>query len=306
MTARRVRIATFNCENLFLRFKFKERFTKKQIESFVRDGWDVNSTMARIRNEDEKRITGEAIEETQADIISLQEVENLDALKLFNRTYIRDRYPYQLLIDGNDPRRIDVAVLSRHPFACIKTHQFDKASATSRSFIFSRDCLEVQVDVDGRPLPLFVNHFKSMIGGREETMERRRAQAERVVEILTESFGKRPGNEDFVVLGDLNDYSPSRGLAPLLGQPWLENVVDRLAEAERWTHYWPAQKEYRQLDYVLLPERLARRNRAAKPSIIREGQPRRAERYTGPRFRGVGENHPKASDHCPVAITLEV
>ena len=37
----------------------------------------------------------------------------------------RAGYPYILLIDGNDPRGIDVAIMSRHPIMDISTHIFD-------------------------------------------------------------------------------------------------------------------------------------------------------------------------------------
>jgi len=37
----------------------------------------------------------------------------------------RSGYPYILLIDGNDPRGIDVAILSRYPIIDVKTHIFD-------------------------------------------------------------------------------------------------------------------------------------------------------------------------------------
>lgn len=41
------------------------------------------------------------------------------------------------------------------------------------------------------------------------------------------------------------------------------------------------------------------------PEVIRNGQPLRATRYTGPRFPGVGQDNPKASDHCPVVFEIE-
>ncbi|MGH9927413.1 MAG: hypothetical protein ACRD5B_18755 [Nitrososphaeraceae archaeon] len=31
-----------------------------------------------------------------------------------------------------------------------------------------------------------------------------------------------------------------------------------------------------------------------------------ADRYTGPRFDGIGQEMPSASDHCPVVIEIEV
>lgn len=136
-------------------------------------------------------------------------------------------------------------------------------------------------------------------------MARRREQAARVVEILNESFGSHPEREDFVVAGDLNDYMPSPGLNPLLSRPWIENVVERLRKEERWTHYYKTKQEYKQLDYLLLSQKLAGRNPKAIPEIIRGGLPLRATAYAGQRFAGVGRNDPKASDHCPVVMALE-
>jgi hypothetical protein len=60
----------------------------------------------------------------------------------------------------------------------------------------------------------------------------------------------------------------------------------------------------RNIDVAVL-SRLPSPGRPA-PVVHREGFPLRAERYQGPRFDGVGDTRPKASDHCPVTLTLPV
>ena len=91
-----------------------------------------------------------------------------------------------------NPRFIDVAVLSKYPFAYIRTYQFDR-TPNNRSYVFSRDCLEVGIELPGLVLPIFVNHFKSMMEGRKQTMGRRKLQAERVLQILNTRFNNNPG-----------------------------------------------------------------------------------------------------------------
>lgn len=321
----KVRIGTFNVENLFARFHFKgnkERyqkpdgswgyrdrpFTKDEIMEAVRDGWVVDQTKFTINSEEDKQITSAAIKAINADILALQEVENMDVLKRFVAQYLGGMgYQYKLVVDGNDPRMIDVGVLSRYPFTAIKTHQFLRTPG-GRSFVFSRDCLELTIDVNGNQLPIFINHFKSMIGGRGPTMARRKLQSLAVKQIIEERLVPKPISPKFVVLGDLNDYMPSMGLQPLVGLPWLENVVQtRIStESDRWTHYFKGKDEYRQLDYILLSRALSDANPGAAPVIERRGLPRRATRAGPDRFEGVGASKPKASDHCPVAIDLEI
>ncbi len=117
-----------------------------------------------------------------------------------------------------------------------------------------------------------------------------------------------------MVLGDLNDHldddaqGPS-GVRSLVRWEAIENVVDRLPEPERWTHFYGGsardglEPAYRQLDYLLPSRRLAELN-PGMPQIERRGQPGRALRYGGERFTGVGRNRPKASDHCPIVFEL--
>ena len=181
----RVRIGTFNVENLFARFKFRKNYPPDELMEVIREGWCTDRTKFDVYRGEERYITAQAIRAIDADVLGLQEVENLDVLKRFNSQYLRGLdYRYALVIDANDPRRIDVGLLSRYPFATIRTHQFER-TRSRKSYVFSRDCLEVDIQVAERTrLPLFVNHFKSMVGGRAKTMARRRVQSEAVVRIL--------------------------------------------------------------------------------------------------------------------------
>jgi len=90
-------------------------------------------------------------------------------------------------------------------------------------------------------------------------------------------------------------------------QSEVENVIDRLPETERWTHFYDGAKgsynPYRQLDYILLSKSLANAT-AAKPVVERQGLTTKATRVTR-RFKGVTARS-EASDHCALAIDLEL
>jgi predicted extracellular nuclease len=311
-----IKVVTFNVENLFARFQFRRNI--KDPEKMLRDGWTVNHTLFNIYKERDKAITGQTIKELDADVIALQEVENLDTLRKFRTEYLggRKSYPYAIVIDGNDPRRIDVAVLSRYPLTNIQTHSH-LWSTELRWYLFPRDCLVADVQGPANfTVTLFVNHFKSMLdksdsdNGRKNTQHKRVVQSRAVKQIVTARFGTEAGTHPFVIMGDFNDYMETDdqgepGIGDLVQWDQVENVVDRLPEDDRWTHYFkgggalgPA---YHQLDYLLLSNSLAQRN-PHSPYIERRGLPKRADKYTDDRFAGVGQNSPKASDHCPIVM----
>ena len=109
----KISIATFNCENLFARFKFT---TGLNPEDATIDGWLADKTKFTINDETSKKLTALAIKETKADIIALQEVESLLALRRFRNNYLKGKgHDHIIVLDGNDPRFIDVAIMSKYP-----------------------------------------------------------------------------------------------------------------------------------------------------------------------------------------------
>jgi predicted extracellular nuclease len=317
-----IRVATFNVENLFARFRFDRRV---EPQAAIRDGWNADDTLFSIGDEHEKMLSAQVIDALDADILGLQEIESLDTLKRFRDRMLRggrQNYPYPMVIDGNDRRLIDVGLLSRHPIVHLRSYQHLWDPERDEP-LFSRDCLEADLEVAGHGrLTVFVNHFKSIHseGGdprraRETTRAKRFRQASAVRQIIEDRFG--PGLDDaaFLVMGDFNDYPEddalgASGLGPLLGWSAVENVIERLPRHDRWTHFWRGDRRfnlpfaYHQLDYLLLSRRLARAA-PRPPEIERRGQPLRARDYRGPRFDGIGLDRPKASDHCPLLIEIE-
>jgi hypothetical protein len=148
-----IRIGTFNCENLFLRYEFQAPVSKKKkgeseedyqkriaaakkkakkqlLESGAGIDWlrrDLEDFS--IISKTQRQATAKMIwdKENAPDIMALIEVENMETLRKFNSiTFFKtNRFPYYITIDGNDNRGIDVALLSRYPIKNISSHIWD-------------------------------------------------------------------------------------------------------------------------------------------------------------------------------------
>ena len=367
-----LRLATFNVENLMNRFDFSG-FRNQLNEDRTLALFDIRTeaeyraleqARAIAHSDDARQLTALAIAATRADVVCLQEVDNIEALKAFEYGYlfkmIGEGYRQKYTTAGNDSRGIDVAVMMRSETAHGQPIEFVRmtshAYVTFEQFglftpelaalghepaerVFRRDCLEVDLTVGGVPLTLYLVHFKSMgpprngLDGRAATMPLRIAEARAVRKIIEERFGRdHAAGKRWAVCGDCNDYrqrvviegdaysgyrfavadEESSCLDTLVADGFCENVVERRPEADRWTLYHtrgPQERHLCQLDYILLSPALARRNANAVPDIVRNGQPWRTPFPDGQeveRFPRVGWDRPKASDHCPVAITLDL
>ncbi|MEM6405239.1 MAG: endonuclease/exonuclease/phosphatase family protein [Pseudomonadota bacterium] len=296
-----MRLATFNVENLYARYNFRRGFDPVDSHQF-----STNNLAFTIQDATAKQVTAQAIREVDADVIALQEVDNLKVLDRFASKYLGSmKYKHKILIDAYDPRYIDVALASRYPIKHIRTYRADR-NAKNTAFLFSRDCLEVDIEVGNKMLTVYVNHFKSMTGGRDNTYDRRKEQADRVADIVTNRWGHARYDGNYAVVGDFNDYPEGKSsIQSLLTHPGLVDISQRQQEKDRWTHFWAGGNEYNQIDFLLLSPALAE-NKSVIPEMMRKGLPYRAKQYDGARFDLVGERSPKASDHCPVYVDVDL
>ncbi len=371
MLAMSVRIATFNVENLMNRFDFSGFRNELQQDRAVAlysiaseaEYREVERARTIAHTDDTRQLSALAIAATRSDILCLQEVDNIDALRAFEYGYlykmIGTGYRQKYMTQGNDSRGIDVAVMLREETAHgepiefvrmtshahvtyeeLDLHTPELAALGNQPYerIFRRDCLEIDLKVGHKRLTLYCLHFKSMSGarngmdGRTASMPVRIAEAKAVRRIIQDRFGTRAGQKRWVICGDMNDYSErviitGDNVSGYRFQPVREavssvdvltqggfavNVVERRPEIDRWTLYHtrgPQERHLCQLDYILISPALARTNALAMPDIIRNGQPFRTIFPPGQeveRFPRTGWDRPKASDHCPVALTLDL
>ncbi len=367
-----LRLATFNVENLMNRFDYSgyrnQLNQDRTLALFeIKDEAEyrlLEQARAIAHTDDMRQLTALAIAETRADIICMQEVDNIEALRAFEYGYlfkmVGQGYRQKYTTSGNDTRGIDVAVMMRTETADGEPIEFVRmtshAHVTYEEFglqspeliatgnepferIFRRDCLEIDVKIGGRPLTIYSVHFKSMgsprngVPGRDASAPIREAEAKAVRRIIEDRFGKdNTGGKRWAICGDFNDYrqrvviggSAHTGydftvvdetqscLDVLLADGFAENVVERRPELDRWTLYHtrgPEERHLCQLDYILLSPAFARENAGAVPDIVRKGQPWRTIFPPGQeveRYPRAGWDRPKASDHCPVTVTLNI
>jgi len=232
-----VKIGTFNVNNLFSRFNFTGAID--EIESGGTTGamtirYEFTDPASyRIRTYLGKLVKAKNIEDTEtiakrilamnADVLAVQEVENIDILKEFNRNYLSGLYSTQVLVEGNDPRFIDVGLLSRLPIGAITSFQTAVHRQKPNERVFSRDFLEVEIlDPTGsrKLFTIYITHLKSHFGddenngqGKIENDARRQRQAEKIAEI---AGGRMQSDSKYIIAGDMNDSPDAIPLQPML------------------------------------------------------------------------------------------
>jgi len=244
-----VTVGTFNLNNLFSRWNFTGAIAA--IDKGGQDGsvvvrytFDDPSTfrirtqkggLLRAKDEVGTQRIAERVLAMDVDVLAVQEVESLGILRQFNTDYLNGMYSYQALIEGNDPRFINVGVLSKLPIGAATTHQTAVHPDDPGQRVFGRDLQEVEIWSSGgtiRLFTLFNTHLKSHFVPRDQDQEagttsanaRRKRQAETIARIV--EARTRPGTR-FIVLGSMNDLPDSAALAPMTTTPALE-LVDAL------------------------------------------------------------------------------
>jgi len=289
---------------------FKRKlFAIKGVEANGADDWDGSICFKREKFSETTRInTAKVLKAVNADVQCLVEVESRDVLGNFNGDLLSTKkFPYNILVDGNDPRGIDVGLLSKYPIKNIRTHIFDKEKPTSRSFLFSRDCLEVELEVPGKQsLHVLCNHFKSkgFSGSQKDADKRRGLQADKVKEILQTSYDLT--KEWVVVVGDFNDTPDSKPLKQLLNTSNLSDVLQLKFGTDIVSRYTYFFQKKTQIDFILVSKPLADLFKDA--GVERRGMFALNDLTNGAekRFDTVTSPANAASDHGAVWVDLDI
>lgn len=283
---------------------FTGKGDKMRVTAAGKDKWDGEIAFRRKSfDEFERKSTTDVITAVGADVQCVVEAEDRPTLEKFNTQTMSkaERFKYVMLIDGNDPRGIDVGLYSQHPINTLTSHVYDR---DSKGTIFSRDCLEAQVSLPGgKTLHVLCNHLKSKgYGSQVANDAKRKRQAGQVASILK---GYDLRKQLVVVLGDFNDTPDSKALGPLLGISDLHDVLEAkfgTDMSKRWTYKYRSQKD--QIDFILVSTALLAAMKDA--GVERRGLYGIKDITGEDPFKSVTSPSTAASDHCAVWADFQI
>lgn len=172
------------------------------------------------------------------DVLVLQEVENETVLTALNDA-LGNKYPTQHIVQGNDPRGVDIAALSKLPFTDVVSHldeSFVVEGTQGPSFNFTRDLLEYHFTVGNQKVVLLGVHYKAKgTPTSPDNPDKRLAEAQKT-RAVADALTTADPNLAVVILGDCNDTPGSPPLKALVGSnPAYVDAADSITESDRWT-----------------------------------------------------------------------
>jgi len=253
-----VRVVTWNVHDLF---DAEDRLLAPGALDDVPSAAEVEAKLAAVAG---------VLLRLDADLVFLQEVENAAILGA-----LADRAGYgeARLLDGPDPRGIDVAALSRLPIERYVGHAGERDP--SGAPLWPRDCVEVHVRAGPARLVVVGTHASSRLSDPDGV--RRALQATRLREIADALRAADPGA---IVLagGDLNDPPDAPSLAALSADGlWVDPVPPGATT-------WAGDRGEARLDALLVPR---------EDVALALGE-----------WVAEGEDVSRASDHRPVVLDL--
>lgn len=268
--------------------------------------------------EDTKRIADIILGE-KLDLVVLQEVEGLEAIKLFNKNYLDDHFEI-FLHKGNDTRGIEIAILVKKDlpfkvkFTTNQSLEWSNKISKKTENIFSRDLPALHIwkqASSGADPPEYIilgNHLKSQRdrAGDPRSVSVRTKQAEEISNIVRKYEQMYP-DTPVIVGGDFNsDIHSGKEFTSLFEDNLLTDSFDLLgkemSKEQRYTHtFHPrgAQTVNTQLDGILV-------NKAGQ-NLIKDAKVYRYKDKAGsvlPLPKTYSDRELNPSDHFPIIVQM--
>jgi endonuclease/exonuclease/phosphatase family metal-dependent hydrolase len=271
------------------------------------------------------RMTAKVIGEVAPDVLCVVEAEDRPSLVRFNEQLLGGRYEHTRLLDGNDPRGIDVGLYSTSAVEVrsVGSNVDVPDPVASGRRLFSRDCPVYHLRLPGGvELFLLLNHLKSQSfsSGNPDPLRTRQSNEVRAIYDRL----RDEGAELVAVLGDFNKGpdkdDPTRHptlekllgadspLVDAYGHPKFTGLFDENdADRERPGSFQSCSMTNR-LDYILLSPELA--ERVTDGGVFRKGLWGNPKNVNPPTrwsvYPEITASRHAASDHAMVWVDLDL
>ncbi len=175
------KVASYNVENLFDMHKDGMEYSAYLPDNHY--GWNREMLDRKISN------LTRVIKDLNAEVVALQEIESEKALILLLESLKRNavNYPYHKIATAK-ATSVKCAIISKFPITNKKEIRVDNDSA--------RNILKVALNIQGKSLIVFVNHWKSRKGPESHRIK--------YAKVLKKAIDKLPADSDFILIGDFN------------------------------------------------------------------------------------------------------
>ena len=234
-----------------------------------------------------------------ADIIALQEVENIGILERLRVDYLQGLdYQPAVLVEGRDRRGIDVAFLSRLPVTGVALHNIPFSNTGESRVLDTRGILEATFELpDGEKLVGFAVHFPAPYHPT--------SMREMAYQKLSRLKSALAAGQPAFAAGDFNTTSEEdenkNMLSRLVKPDW--QVVHENCDGCKGTSYYPPKDDWSFLDMILWSQGdSAWRMNSDSVLIANKTSAQVTNKDTPARFElpeGTG-----VSDHWPLVFTI--
>jgi len=213
-----LKIASYNVENLFdLK---RDGYEYREYIPYTKSLWNKKNYKIKLQN------IAKVIKDIDADIISLQEIESIEALKDLRYTLKQKGlyYKYYKIANKKDTT-IKVAILSKIPFV------YTREIFVDRSYRY-RNILETKFRVNNQDFYIFTNHWKAKSGAESKRIKSAQALLRRLKQIGL--------SKNIILVGDFNsDYEEyikfvrKRKLNDTNGYTGINHILNTITQTQK-------------------------------------------------------------------------
>jgi endonuclease/exonuclease/phosphatase family metal-dependent hydrolase len=283
--AERFRVVTYNVENYL----------------------DQPTEMRReVKSEEAKRQVRASLLALKPDVLALEEMGQLSALKELQASLKAEGLdlPHLEFVQGWDTN-VHVCVLSKFPIVARRSHTNETFLLSGRRFHVSRGFSEVDIQVTpAYQFTLLGAHLKSRRAVPDADEAEMRLEEARILRAKVDSLLAANPNVNLLVCGDLNDNYDAPSVKAVVASGKHKLVDTRPAERNgdnqanpsnprwfarnvAWTHYYGKEDVFSRLDYILLSAGMAKKWVPQESFILHV------------------PNWGMASDHRPIMVTID-